>query len=459
MNDLVVVLPGIMGSALYKNGKPAWDPTLDGVVDALKTLGRSISSLTLPAGVGDNPPEDGVEATHLVKDVHVIPGLWTPIRGYTRLLATLAASGYTKEAGNLLPVAYDWRTSIPCIVNTQTPRIDTALEQWRARPGHADARIVFVCHSMGGLVARHYTTTHRDQVRKIITMGTPSRGSMNALNTLMNGVGPDWGWLQDILVPFARSLPGLHNLLPAYPCVDTGGNYEDFAFLKDHPVNELDSTMASTGLRFLNQLADTEAKDPAFTQCLQPIIGWNQDTLNSVRIAGGVPHFQTTYGTLEMTGDGTVPLAGAVPKGLPLDSNLLHGWPDLHGNLQDNKTVLAELTRILKNAPPIVLRGDAIPINANMPDLLQAGHDLNVTVTLPPDTRENIQITLQSAGQTIVRRPAIINQTAATTFTNMPPGIHAVRVTGTTPGSAIQPVTGTVTAWSKSWEPTRPSHG
>lgn len=452
MNDLVVVLPGIMGSALYKNGKPAWDPALDGVVNALKTLGRSITSLTVPEGLGDNTPDDGVEATHLVNDVHVIPGLWTPIRGYTRLLATLAANGYTEQTGNLLPVAYDWRTSIPCIVNTQTPRIDTALEQWRARPGHADARIVFVCHSMGGLVARHYTTTHRDQVRKIVTMGTPSRGSMNALNTLINGVGPDWGWLQNIILPFARSLPGLHNLLPAYPCVDTGGNYEDFAFLKDHPVNELDPTMATAGLRFLNQLADTEANDPGFTKRLHPIIGWNQNTLTSVRIADGVPHFQTTHGTLQMTGDGTVPLAGAVPKGLPLDSNLLHGCPDLHGNLQDNKTVLGELTRILKNAPPIVLRGDAIPINANMPDLLQAGHDLTVTVTLPPDTRENIQITLDSDGHNNARRPTIANQTATTTFRNMPPGIHTVRVTGTTPGSAIQPVTGTVTVWSESWE-------
>lgn len=305
---------------------------------------------------------------------------------------------------------------------------------------------------MGGLVARHYTTTHRDEVRKIITMGTPSRGSMNALNTLINGIGPNWGWLQNIILPFARSLPGLHNLLPAYPCIDTGGPYQEFGFLNNHPINELDPTMANTGLRFLNELADTETNDPEFTKRLHPIIGWKQNTLNTVRLANGVPHFQTSYGTLEMTGDGTVPLAGAVPKGLPLDSNLFHGCPDQHGNLQDNKSVLAELTRILKNAPPIVLRGDAIPINANMPDILKAGHNLTVHVTLPPDTRENIQITLESGGQAIARRPTITNQIAATTFTNMPAGIHTVRITGTTPGSAIQPVTGTVTVWSDSWQ-------
>ena len=26
MNDVVVVLPGIMGSTLHKNGKPVWEP-------------------------------------------------------------------------------------------------------------------------------------------------------------------------------------------------------------------------------------------------------------------------------------------------------------------------------------------------------------------------------------------------------------------------------------------------
>lgn len=452
MNDLVVVLPGIMGSALHKNGQPVWDPSIGGMVNALKSVGRSITSLTLPEDVGDDVPDDGVAATNLVAGIHVIPGLWTPIRGYTGLLRKLAANGYTEEAGNLLPVPYDWRTSIPCIVNTQAPRIDAALEQWRARPGNSNARLVFIAHSMGGLVARHYATNRSAEVRKIITMGTPSRGSMNALDTLINGVGPHWGWLQDLILPFARSLPGLHHLLPAYPCVDAGGSYQDFGFLDADTINELDTTMTAAGLRFLNRLADTEASDADFSSRLHPIIGWNQDTLNSVRIANGVPIFQTTYGTLNVTGDGTVSHAGAVPKGIPLDSNIFHGFPDQHGNLQENKNVLNEVIRILKNAPPIVLRGDTIPITLNLPELLQEGQDLTVTVRLPADSRENVQIALLSSGHNTRRRPDIVNQTATTTFKNMPPGVHTVTATGTTPGSAIQPVTGTVTVWSTTWE-------
>ncbi len=369
MSDLVVVLPGIMGSALYKNNEPIWDATAGAGFNALNTLGRSITNLKLPDGLGDDAPEDGVEPRHLIETVHVIPGLWTPIQGYTRLLAKLRANGHTEDKGNLRPLPYDWRTSIPQIVGTLTPRIDSALDRWRTSSGNPDARLVFIAHSMGGLVARSYATTRPDLVRKIITLGTPSRGSMNALKVLVDGLGPQWGWLQNLILPFARSLPGLHNLLPAYPCIDTGGDYQQFELLQNHNVNELDQTMARTGLRFLSDLAQAEATDPHMPARLHPIIGWEQDTLNTVRITNGIPQFQYTYGTLNVKGDGTVPHVGAVPKGLPLDANLLHGFPEQHSNLQANKSVLTEVVRLLNDLPPIILRGDAIPLNLRMPEL------------------------------------------------------------------------------------------
>ena len=51
--DLVVVLPGIMGSTLARNNKPVWEPSAGAVLRALSTFGRSIKQLQLPHGIGD----------------------------------------------------------------------------------------------------------------------------------------------------------------------------------------------------------------------------------------------------------------------------------------------------------------------------------------------------------------------------------------------------------------------
>lgn len=462
MNDLVVLLPGIMGSALYRGKAPLWDPTIGGVVNALKTWGRSITGLTLPPGIGDNPPDDGVRAAHPVKDVHVIPGLWTPIRGYTRLIIDLEGRGFTEEAGNLLLVPYDWRTSIRCIVAAVTPRIDAALERWRASsPANADARIVFVAHSMGGLVARHYTTTHRDEVRMILTMGTPSRGSVKALEVLSEGMGPNWGWLRDATRSFANSLPGLHHLLPAYACIDTDGTQKNLAFLDaDHPVTDLDPTMAAHGIGFLNDLAAAEAKDPGAAHRLHPLIGWRQNTFATVRLTGGKPTFLRTFGEHSLTGDGTVPLPGAAPKGVPLDSPTLHGFAEQHGNLQANPTVIAELIRLLTNAPPVTPKGeDVVEVGVDLPDLILSGDDLTVEATLPLDSRDALEIVLTHGAKTpgaprpITRRPQITEGNCSTTFRQVPPGVHTVTVGGTGPGSPVRKVTGTVTVWDPAWNP------
>lgn len=455
MNDLVVVVPGIGGSALHRGNQPLWDPTLGGLISALKSWGRSLTSLTLPVGLGDATPDDGVHAPHLVEDVHVIPGIWTPIRGYTQLLRKLRDLGFTEQTGNLLPLPYDWRTSVRSIVAVQTPLIDRALERWRSsNPANADARIVFIAHSMGGLVSRSYATTHRDEVRKIITLGTPSRGSIVALKVLTQGLGPNWGWLRDATRRFAGSLPGLHQLLPSFPCIDTDGNYENFAFLDAaNPVNGLDARMAAAGVGFLTDLATIESADPGFHDRVHPLIGWQQDTLSSLRLRNGEPEFLTGYGRWELSGDGTVPHAGAVPKGMSLDSTSLHGFPEQHGNLQANPAVLTEITRILTNAPPVTLRGDEIGMGASVPELLQQGDDLVVEVSLPPVTREAVAVVLGSGNSAVERRPAMVDGRGAAVFPSMPPGVHTVTVRGVRPGSPLLPVTGTVTVWGSDWSP------
>ena len=183
-----------------------------------------------PQDIGDDDPCDGVEPAALMPDRHVLPGIWTPVKGYDRLLTRLRSLGYRDidrrpgtPPGNLLPVAYDWRLSYRHTGPWLGAVVEPALERWRAQGGpYADAQLVFVCHSMGGLVARWYIEHCGGATitRKLVTLGTPYRGAAKALEQLVNGVHRGIGSLAIDLSKFARSLPSLHQLLPEYACID-----------------------------------------------------------------------------------------------------------------------------------------------------------------------------------------------------------------------------------------------
>ena len=59
--DLVAVVPGILGSTLRQDGHLAWAPSAGAALRAIATFGASIQRLQLPAGIGDEHPNDGVE--------------------------------------------------------------------------------------------------------------------------------------------------------------------------------------------------------------------------------------------------------------------------------------------------------------------------------------------------------------------------------------------------------------
>ena len=50
-----------------------------------------------------------VKPVDLMPDLHAIPGIWTPIKGYDGLLRRLRSLTKHGKIGEVLPVAYDWR--------------------------------------------------------------------------------------------------------------------------------------------------------------------------------------------------------------------------------------------------------------------------------------------------------------------------------------------------------------
>src|SRR5690606_37451162 len=91
--------------------------------------------------------------------------------------------------------------------------------------GESEPRLVLVAHSMGGLVCAAMCRLFPDvaaRVRATITLGTPFRGAVKAIGLLNTGRGAPIPLPRERLRDLARTLPGVHDLLPSYRCMDTG---------------------------------------------------------------------------------------------------------------------------------------------------------------------------------------------------------------------------------------------
>jgi len=103
------------------------------------------------------------------------------------------------DCDTLYVFPYDWRRDIV----ESAHALGCKIEELKRRLGRPDLRFDIVAHSMGGLVARYYAMYgERDvldfssarpdwsgarNLNRIIMIGTPNAGSMNALRVLLNG--------------------------------------------------------------------------------------------------------------------------------------------------------------------------------------------------------------------------------------------------------------------------------
>ena len=298
--DLVVVIPGILGSTLARQGSLVWAPSAGVVWEAIRSFGTSLDALTLPVDLGDGHPGDGVEPVALMPDLHLLPGLWTANIGYDRLLQWLT-SRFTLELpdptdplrpANLLPFPYDWRLSNRFNARRLKAEVEPALERWRSQGGAArEARLIFICHSMGGLLARWYVEQEGGaaHTRKLITIGTPHRGAAAAARQLVNGVEKGIGPLRLNLTRFARSLPSIHELLPRYACLETPGGLEPLTTA----LPGIDQRLLDDAIAFhasLDASLDGAGAPETSPVDLHPIVGSRQPTPTTLRIEIGRAH-------------------------------------------------------------------------------------------------------------------------------------------------------------------------
>src|SRR5262249_10320934 len=143
MSDIIIVLPGITGSVLEKDGKELWAISGQAISAYVRSRGESLHLLEMKAT--DDPAlddlGDGITATKLMPDTHIIPGLWK-IDGYGELTKSVRDSFDVTEGQNYFEFPYDWRRDNRAAARRLDALIRAALPAWRDRSGNLRAKVI-----------------------------------------------------------------------------------------------------------------------------------------------------------------------------------------------------------------------------------------------------------------------------------------------------------------------------
>ena len=354
MGDVIVLLPGILGSVLQKDGRDVWGLSVGAFSNALWHLGANVKDLAVPPdGFDDVDFDDGVTAPRLMPDLHLVPWLWK-IDGYG-LIAKKLNEEFELEVGrNYFEFPYDWRLDNRIAAQKLKVKSQQWLKDWRERSGNQNAKLILVGHSMGGLVSRYFLECLEGwrETRMLITFGTPYRGSLNALNFISNGLVKKIGFVELLnLSEMLRSFTSVYQLLPIYKCFDSGDG-QLTRLSETDGIPNTDAARVKKALAFHNEIrtaVDDNLKDENYRNNryqIYPIVGLNQPTFQSARLTGGKVETLREYEKKDDGGDGTVPRVSATPIELGNQNREVFANAQ-HGSLQNTDSVLTQLKGLL----------------------------------------------------------------------------------------------------------------
>jgi hypothetical protein len=461
LDDLLVVVPGITGSVLANGGGEVWALSGRAIMRGVLTLGRSVDRLTLPEGFGATLPEnegegvpnDGVEATRLMPDLHVLPGMWSPIKGYSGLIDEFrrqfsVTEDFADRPGNLIGFPYDWRLSNAVSGRRLAARVVPALERWRTQSGNPEAKLVLVCHSMGGLVARWFLEVLGgwELTRWLVTVGTPYQGAVNALETLANGVSKGLGPFKKDLSGLVRSFPSVYELLPTYPCLDPGVG--ELRLLTESSAG-LDTGMIASASLFHRRIAEKLAqRDPA-AYGIVAIKGIHQPTSQSALLTDDGIQALRIYGGIDRGGDGTVPRPSAHPPEWPTEGGHTVWAAQRHSTLQETEAVYSQLFGLLTGRLGTWMGGEQIGLE--VPELLPVGEDVEVEVSADDHSLALIVALTNHDDPKPVAAPELMTNLGegryTAKFSGLSPGTYQVTVTSAVATRPVDPVADVAIVW------------
>ncbi|HEV7699330.1 MAG TPA: hypothetical protein VGO43_03795 [Pyrinomonadaceae bacterium] len=233
-NNPVILVPGLTGSELRNKdtNERVW----------FKTFKPKDDDIRLPLNADPTLMGDKLIATDALREIKVAG--FSVIDAYGGFLkAMVGRGGYHEEKWDapgdrgadkaVYVYAYDWR--LDNVGNARA--LVKKVEALRTTLGKPDLKFDVVAHSMGGMVTR-YAAMYGDAdlpaagkkprptwagakyFDKVVLIGTPNEGAINALNSLingftLNGVRIDLPFVQDTSKFMVFTLPAIYQLMPA----------------------------------------------------------------------------------------------------------------------------------------------------------------------------------------------------------------------------------------------------
>jgi pimeloyl-ACP methyl ester carboxylesterase len=163
VKNVIVVIPGVMGSRLKYGTRQVWEPSVSEVL--LGTFAREMKPYLICTENGGTP--------YVLSPVNDSQGAQG---SYTNLIRDLRTA--FEPTTPVLYFPYDWRLNLA----TSAAALGQAVSTYD--------NVYIVAHSMGGLVASSYiqqSVANKNKVKQLITLGTPFLGAAKTVSVFENG--------------------------------------------------------------------------------------------------------------------------------------------------------------------------------------------------------------------------------------------------------------------------------
>ena len=211
----VLIIPGIAGSELKNGDDLIWADLGQMFLDIndqflTENLGLDEDGQTVNLNVQTGETIEKILDNIPIVNINIFEGL--------RL--RLKDSGYLLNE-DLFYFPYDWRLDLTNIA----PLLKNKIEEIKNQTG--SDKINIVAHSMGGLLAKEYIRQNgKDNIDKLIFVGTPHLGAPKAGKIIMEGDKMGIPWLEkDRVKEIGEHSIAVHELLPGQPYFDIAGPY------------------------------------------------------------------------------------------------------------------------------------------------------------------------------------------------------------------------------------------